>query len=183
MFFDLRSSDRVTIEAWSSGIRGRIIDGDSMLDLITEITKITGRMRPLPAWTQKGAVVGLEGGSEIVENKLQKLRSKKDFPISGIWLQDWSGLRKVFEGDRLVWNWNLDKSHYSSWDQTLQKLKDDNIRMLTYVNPFFSINEAEFDKNNRLNLVEQGNKLGYFVKNIKGKSYVIYSGTIKYSIS
>ena len=36
-----------------------------MLDLITEITAITGRMKPLPQWTQVGAVAGLEGGTEV----------------------------------------------------------------------------------------------------------------------
>jgi hypothetical protein len=37
-----------------------------MLDLITEITAITGRMKPLPDWTQQGAVAGLEGGTEVL---------------------------------------------------------------------------------------------------------------------
>ena len=36
-----------------------------MLDLITEITAITGRMKPLPQWSQQGAVAGLEGGTEV----------------------------------------------------------------------------------------------------------------------
>ena len=41
-----------------------------MLDLITEITAITGRMKPLPDWTQRGAVAGLEGGTEVkIQNK------------------------------------------------------------------------------------------------------------------
>ena len=37
-----------------------------MLDLITEITAITGRMKSLPQWTQEGAVAGLEGGTEVI---------------------------------------------------------------------------------------------------------------------
>lgn len=44
---------------------GRILFGRSMLDLITEITAITGRMKPLPQWSQQGAVAGLEGGTEV----------------------------------------------------------------------------------------------------------------------
>lgn len=39
-----------------------------MLDLITEITAITGRMKSLPQWTQQGAVAGLEGGTEVTLN-------------------------------------------------------------------------------------------------------------------
>ena len=41
-----------------------------MLDLITEITAITGRMKPLPQWTQVGAVAGLEGGTEVRDKKI-----------------------------------------------------------------------------------------------------------------
>lgn len=145
MFVDLRREGKITIEVWGFNLRGRILHGHGMLDLITEITKVTGRMKPLPAWTQSGAVVGLEGGSEAVEVKVDKL-IQKGFPISAIWLQDWSGLRKVFEGDRLLWNWNLDSAYYNNWDVTLKKLNKDDIRVLTYVNPFFSINEKEFAK-------------------------------------
>ena len=49
-------------------VLGRILFGRSMLDLITEITAITGRMKSLPQWTQQGAVAGLEGGTEVTLN-------------------------------------------------------------------------------------------------------------------
>ena len=89
MFFDLRDDDAVVVEIWGSSLKGetqllpisrsstiaypnrycfqsgRILHGKSMLDLITEITAITGRMKPLPQWTQQGAVAGLEGGTEV----------------------------------------------------------------------------------------------------------------------
>ena len=53
--------------SFSHSIEGRILFGRSMLDLITEITAITGRMKPLPQWTQQGAVAGLEGGTEVIQ--------------------------------------------------------------------------------------------------------------------
>lgn len=65
MFFDLRDDDAVIVEIWGSSLKGRILHGKSMLELITEITAITGRMKPLPQWTQQGAVAGLEGGTEV----------------------------------------------------------------------------------------------------------------------
>lgn len=30
----------------------------------------------------------------------------------GIWLQDWVGLQHSWDGDRLIWNWELNKDHY-----------------------------------------------------------------------
>jgi len=65
-FFDTRDDDSVVIEVLGESITGRILFGESMLDLITEITAVTGRMQPLPEWTQRGAIVGLEGGTEEI---------------------------------------------------------------------------------------------------------------------
>ena len=86
MFFDLRRPGKVGVELWGFSLRGRILAGDSMLDLVSEITHVTGRMKQLPEWTQVGAVVGLEGGSETVNAKIDILR-KKGLPLSAIWLQ------------------------------------------------------------------------------------------------
>ena len=64
-----------------------------MLDCITEITEYTGRMQSLPQWTQQGAIIGLEGGTQDVLNKLESIQQVKrgniSVPISGVWLQDW----------------------------------------------------------------------------------------------
>jgi hypothetical protein len=31
---------------------------------------------------------------------------------TGIWLQDWVGLQHSWDGDRLIWNWELNNDHY-----------------------------------------------------------------------
>ena len=63
-------------------------------------------MSPLPEWTQEGAIIGLEGGSEIVESSMDKL-VKAGVQMVGLWLQDWSGLHHAYDGDRLLWDWKL----------------------------------------------------------------------------
>lgn len=30
----------------------------------------------------------------------------------GVWLQDWVGMRHSWDGDRLIWNWELNKDWY-----------------------------------------------------------------------
>ena len=182
MFFDLRKDDKVVVELWGLHLKGQFIHGNNILEIISEVSLITGRMKPLPAWSQQGAVIGLEGGSKGVENILQKLESTNDLPISAIWLQDWSGLRSVYEGDRLLWNWNMDTTYYSNWRSMRADLEKRNIKLMTYVNPLFSIDDATFDSSNRYNLVEEGERLGYYVKHKSGKSYVITSGTIKFKL-
>lgn len=159
-FFDLRDDDSVVIEAWSHSLRGRILYGSSLLSLVTEITAYTGRMKALPTWTQTGAIVGMQGGSDKVLRQLEKLKlnssileklssftnnsqknknSSYEVPLAGVWLQDWVGQRHSYDGDRLQWNWILNDQHYPQWhDKIVQPLAKKKTRVLTYINPFFS---------------------------------------------
>lgn len=167
-FFDLRDDDSVVIETWSTSIRGRVLYGTSLLQLVTEMTSYTGRMAPLPDWTQHGAILGLQGGTQTVRHLLQRMEMLEhpnlSFPassgdsyngsdphvddlkvpfvapaIAGVWLQDWVGLRHAFDGDRLQWNWQLDSMHYPNWQlEIADYLRSRDIRILTYINPFFS---------------------------------------------
>jgi alpha-glucosidase len=107
MFFDMRDDDAVVAELWGTKMKGRIMYGKSFLDIVTQITEVTGRMQPLPGWTQRGAVVGLEGGTRSVVSKVNRLLGH-GVPLAGLWLQDWVGLRNAYDGDRLLWNWQLD---------------------------------------------------------------------------
>jgi alpha-glucosidase len=63
-------------------------------------------MQPLPEWTQRGAIIGLEGGSAEVGNVTEVLLQHKA-PLVGVWLQDWVGTRHDWDGTRLIWNWQV----------------------------------------------------------------------------
>ena len=178
MFFDLRDDDAVVVELWGTSLAGRIINGKSMIDIVEEITTVTGRMKPLPRWTQEGAVVGLEGGTEEVVHHVQELQDA-NVKISGVWLQDYVGLRHAFDGDRLVWNWVLDKSYYPNWDGMVNIWKSSGIRVLTYINPFFS-NPVNFTANIERNLYQEGIANKYFVSAPTGGPYLLRSGSIEF---
>jgi len=54
---------------------------------VEELSTITGRFAPLPEWAaQGGAIVGLQGGSEVVRNKVAILEHIGT-PIIAVWLQ------------------------------------------------------------------------------------------------
>lgn len=78
------------------------------LALIESLTKYTGRMKPLPQWADRGIILGLQGGTEVV---MQKLRAVQDsgVPVAAVWVQDWVGKRYTLAGDRLWWNWVRDE--------------------------------------------------------------------------
>lgn len=110
---DFKSSkDHVTISLWKTDkMKIQVFHGKTLKDVVSKLTTVTGRMRALPAWTQKGAVVGLQGGQDKVQKDYKFLKSQ-GIPIKAVWMQDWVGTYKFPEGVRLLWNWALNRHHY-----------------------------------------------------------------------
>ncbi|CEP11093.1 hypothetical protein [Parasitella parasitica] len=145
MSFDMTEPDRVSIRLESDRMRGRILDGITMLDLITEYTSYAGRMLPLPDWVSDGVIAGIQGGKEKVNSIIQQLR-QNDIPIAGVFLPDWTGQRLQDAGRDVRytcswWNWESDDNLYPQWDEFVQTLANDEagkIRVLAYVNPLLA---------------------------------------------
>lgn len=114
MYFDTRDDDSSVIEIWSNELTVRIMNGETIPDLVQQITEVTGRMDILPKWTQTGAIIGmrnsyslsygvivvvstgLEGGTHEVEELSEKLLDLKyGLPVAGFWIQDWIGTSSV----------------------------------------------------------------------------------------
>jgi len=164
--FDLRQPDRIEINLFGPVLRGRILDGKSPLDLIEEYTAYAGRIRRLPDWTQNGAIVGVQGGTEAVRQKLAAL-DQAGVPVAALWIQDWCGRRVTADGYRLWWNWQLDEAFYPGWSDLVAELARRNIRVMTYINPFF-VNDPGHDRQFRA-----AASAGYLVKRSDGSPYLI----------
>ncbi|MBQ49569.1 MAG: alpha-glucosidase [Zetaproteobacteria bacterium] len=134
--FDLQTNRTViTVFGPEVAITGRLLHGNSILDLVTSFTEYSGRMEPLPSWVHQGAIVGMQGGTSFVR-KIYKELQKRKTPVSAFWLQDWEGERKTATGSQLWWNWELDRKRYPDWEAMLSDFARENIRVLGYVNPF-----------------------------------------------
>jgi alpha-glucosidase len=168
--FDLRDEDRVQIEVFSSRMRGQILSGETPAEIIEQYTEYSGRMRPLPGWILSGAVVGLQGGTERVSEIYGDLEALGT-PVAALWLQDWVGQRETEFGTQLWWNWELDESHYPGWDQLRERLEEDDVRLMTYIGPWFADDIPE-TKNQR-NLFEEAAKNGYLVTDQDGGPYTV----------
>ena len=116
---DFQSQDHITGTLWKlktgQSFNIKIFHGKSLKEVVSKLTTVTGRMKALPEWTQKGAVVGLQGGQDQVEKQYGFLKSQ-GVPIKAVWMQDWVGTFKFPEGVRLLWNWSLNRFHYPNWD-------------------------------------------------------------------
>ena len=169
--FDLTEEDRVQVEVFSSRMAGQILNGETPSELIEQYTKYSGRMRPLPEWVLNGALVGLQGGTERVLDIYGDLEGL-DTPVAALWLQDWVGQRQTSFGTQLWWNWELDKDHYPGWDQLRERLERDDVRLMTYIGPWFADDIARKGNHHR-NLFAEAAKKGYLVKDRDGEPYTV----------
>lgn len=67
-------------------MKGRILYGRNPPELVKEYTAAVGRMRALPSWITKGAIVGMQGGRDAVRDVWRTVK-EYDVPLSAFWLQ------------------------------------------------------------------------------------------------
>ena len=92
-----------------------LLIGHSALEIISSYTAVVGRLSPLPRWVGKGAILGLQGGTQAVNRTLFDTVAKKWGNLSdvaGVWLQDWTGQRNFSGANELPrvglwWNWEV----------------------------------------------------------------------------
>ncbi len=164
--FDLRAAAHFEVKVWSGAMTGRMLYGETPLDLIEAYTEYAGRMRVLPDWIHNGVIVASQGGMEAATKKLAELR-QAGVPLAGFWIQDWVGIRVTPVGQQLWWNWRLDESYYPQWRELVADLESQGARMLIYINPFLS-NAPGHDA-----LFKEGEANGYLVKKADGSPYLI----------
>lgn len=172
--FDCRPPGRIDIAAWTPSVTATLYSGDAPTDLLSAHTADTGRMRPLPAWSGDGAILGLQGGTEAVRAKLAALEDA-GAAISGVWLQDWSGQRTTGFGERLWWNWVLDRQRYPGWDDMVAGFRSRGIRVLTYVNAFLTDPSGKPGGTGR-NLFAEAEAHGFLVGHPAGGPYLLDQG-------
>ena len=104
-----------------------------------------GRVNPLPEWLQHGATLGLQGGSERVNNIVQEGLSH-NVDITGIWIQDWSGRKTTNFGDRVFWNWEWDDKRYPTLKDDIEAYQKNGTYWLVYINPHLDNTGRLFEK-------------------------------------
>ena len=93
--------------------------GANYPDTIQKLALSQGDQAKLPSWTVEGTIIGVQGGTDRVMEILAN-SSFYDVPVTGIWIQDWSGQIFTDFGDRVFWNWE--------WNET-QVRKDAYLRL------------------------------------------------------
>ena len=137
--------------------------GESFEEVSELLSESLGRQKPLADWLYDGVILGMQGGTEEIERKLERAVAS-GVPVSGIWSQDWCGCRKTGFGYQVMWNWEWDRELYPDLDQRIPKWKEKGIRFLGYINPFLALEKS---------LYREAAQKGYCVKDREGKDYLV----------
>ena len=163
--WDLNDPNLLRLQLWFPEMRLRLLGADSPLALLKSYTAWAGRMPEPPDWADRGAWVGMQGGTAKVRAVWEKLDMRKT-PLAAFWLQDWVGKRKTSIGSQLWWNWELNQQSYPGWQELVKDFKDSEVRVLGYLNPFLvdSDNQNGF----RRNLYAEAREQGFLLKDAHG---------------
>ncbi len=121
-------------EVWKGEAAFELFTADGPLDLVGQLSTRFGRQPPLPDWAIGGAIVGLKDGARSFERLDDFI--KAGAAISGLWCEDWAGIRETSFGRRLFWDWRRDNQRFPDLPQRIAALEARGIRFLAYANPY-----------------------------------------------
>ena len=139
---------------------------DTAVSTVSALSELLGKQPELPEWAFDGVWLGVQGGKDVVEEKL-KLCLYKGVKVGAIWCQDWEGIRMRLKSKRLFWNWIYDKELYPELPSYIKSLNEKGIRFMGYINPFLATDGE---------LYEQASEGGYCIKDQEGNDYAMSTG-------
>lgn len=163
--FDFRNADFHEVEIWAVPERIELFAASTFVDLVGQLSSRFGRQPMLPDWVYGGAIIGLKDGENSF-TRLEKFRAA-GVKVSGLWCEDWVGLRHTSFGARLFWDWQANEQRYPGLKDKIKDLRDDGIRFLGYVNPYLCVDGPLFP------IAEAA---GYFATDSEGKTALVDFG-------
>jgi alpha-glucosidase len=145
---DFSDAARHRVEVWEGHARLEFTITDSLPELVSELSDRFGRAEPLPDWVFNGAIIGLKDGANSFA-RLDKIRAAGAV-VSGLWIEDWVGIRQTSFGRRLFWDWRWNAERYPNLPGQLARLKADGIHFLGYVNPYLAVDGGQYAEANEL---------------------------------
>ena len=139
---DFTEAHAHAVEVWSHKARFEVFAADGPLALVSALSSRFGRQPALPEWACGGAIVGLKQGLASFE-RLERF-VEAGTVVSGLWCEDWAGIRETGFGRRLFWDWKRSDTRYPALVERIAALRARGIRFLSYANPYLAVDGALF---------------------------------------
>jgi len=158
--FDFGKADRqkLKIENWNRRLNLLIFFGPEPLQVIETMTKHTGRITVPAPWVFAPMNAAVEGEERDLE--VAALLRREKIPTSALWSEDWWWRTE----------WEVNRQRYPHYEDMISRLHADGFRVLGYFQPYIGAKTAVF---------KEGDRLGYFTKDNRGRSYVFLLGNAK----
>lgn len=144
---DFTDPQRHQVEVWAETARFELFAADHPRALVAALSSRFGRQPELPDWAIGGAIVGLKSGESGFE-RLERLIAA-DAAVSGLWCEDWAGIRETSFGRRLFWDWQCGErsaARYPALRDRIRELDARGIRFLAYANPYLAADAELFEE-------------------------------------
>jgi len=171
--FDMQTDQTTRALVLSNRLTGQLLYGANPLEIVQTYTEFSGRMAPLPEWSQNGAIVRSYGGADAALDRVTALDSV-GAALGALWVEDWAGTRETLFGTRMWWNWQIDRTVYPEFEDMVSTLNDQDVRTLIYFNPFLT--DASEKPGVERNLFAEADAAGYLVQSLDGETELIGSG-------
>jgi len=141
--FDFTHPDYHELYFWN--IPDKIIIGkyQTALDTVSRLSKYLGRQPKLPEWVYDGVWLGIQGGENVVIEKVKKCL-EKGVNVGAVWCQDWQGVNIIGPTKRLKWNWEYDNTLYPDLPSFIKTLNGQGIKFLGYINSMLAPNGSQY---------------------------------------
>jgi len=171
--FNFRAADRAILEFWEVPESVAVyIDDEDPGRAVSFVSREFGRAPALPEWIHEGMILGVQGGTSAIAEKLHAAR-RAGVAVSALWAQDWEGKRETSFGRQLMWDWKYDSALYPDLPETIAGYRRQGIRILGYINPYLAL-EGE--------LYAEASAKGYCVKKPSGEDYYVAITTFSVAI-
>lgn len=125
------------IECWKADIDLELFAAPTLADMVSVMSNRFGRQPSLPEWAIAGAIVGLKDG-EATFDRFERI-AQSGAAITGLWCEDWVGIRQTSFGKRLFWDWKWNADRYPDLPGYIKTLGERGIHFLGYVNPYLAV--------------------------------------------
>lgn len=141
--FDFRDAAFHELQIWAVPQALELTVAPDLIGLVEKASLRFGRQPSLPEWVDGGAILGFKRGGETSFARLERC-IEAGVQVSGLWCEDWAGIRVTSFGNRLFWDWRWNPERYPDLPAKIAGLKARGIRFLAYVSPYLCVDGSLF---------------------------------------